>query len=52
MRKTMSEGIGKFEFGKKKETSPVAYFLAFAFWMPLVVTAVRFWWDFFNWLFV
>jgi hypothetical protein len=48
----MSEGIGKFEFGKKKEVSSFAYFLAFAFWMPLVVTAVRFWWDFFNWLFV
>lgn len=49
----MSDGIGKFEFGnKKKEVSPFAYFLAFVFWMPLVVMAVRFWWDFFNWLFV
>lgn len=48
----MADGIGKFEFGKKKETSPFAYFLAFTFWMPLVVTAIRFWWDFFNWLFI
>ena len=48
----MNENIGKFEFGKRKpqNISPLAYFFAFAFWLPLVVTAFRFWWDFFSWL--
>jgi hypothetical protein len=46
----MAENIGKFEFGKKKETSPFVYFMAFAFWLPLIVTVCRFWWDFFSWL--
>lgn len=51
----MSEGIGKFEFGNKKkerENNIPLMFLAFLFWFPLAVTAFRFWWDFFNWLFV
>jgi len=46
----MAENIGKFEFGKKKEVSPFVYFMAFAFWLPLIVTVCRFWWDFFSWL--
>tara|TARA_Y100000816_G_scaffold87888_1_gene60543 strand:+ start:375 stop:521 length:147 start_codon:yes stop_codon:yes gene_type:complete len=46
----MKDGIGKIEFGKKKEANAFTYFLAFGFWLPLIVTVFRFWWDFFSWL--
>lgn len=49
----MNENIGKFEFRQRKEKpiNGLAYFLGFAFWIPLGITAFRFWWDFFVWLF-
>lgn len=41
---------------KKKEederTSGLAYFMAFVVWTPLAVTIIKFWWDFFSWLFI
>ena len=30
----------------------LSYFFAFLIWIPLIVTIVKFWWDFLTWLFV
>lgn len=54
--KNKGTGIGEFPrswMNKKEENSQpkgIYYFLAFVIWIPIAVTVVRFWWDFFNWL--
>lgn len=30
----------------------LSYFFAFFIWTPLIVTILKFWWDFFTWLFI
>jgi len=58
--KNKGNGMGDFDLPrswmkKKEEDSKVrgiSYFFAFILWIPILVTVVKFWWDFFSWLFV